>query len=358
MYACEISEAALQVGHWGYQAIAVSVATGQGMPQLAQALNGRISAVAGPSGVGKSSIINALRLRAQQQHAQQAEEGQTAQHAQQAQQAEEGQTAQQAQQAGLSHDVQQAQQAQHAQHEQQPQQAQRTMQAHQTDHQISQHSSQASSAASSSSSASNDTHLDRHQPSLVASSEATCRPSSEERFAQEWQQQSGTVSTAVLTEDRQDSIGESALNASEHRTTPATPQRQRDRPQHEQLEPNDHHNSLVLQDQQTDQDAATSSQAVFQHSTNGSERHGLPQQGSPAADSASGHSHETNGRHASHDGASEQASSSGSGEDDGWAKQWGSEGAGEGVQLQSVGAMSNIGRGMHTTRHVALLKVT
>lgn len=27
------------------------------------------------------------------------------------------------------------------------------------------------------------------------------------------------------------------------------------------------------------------------------------------------------------------------------------------MQLQSVGEMSNIGRGMHTTRHVALLEV-
>lgn len=56
----------MQVSHWGYKALAVSVATGQGLPELADALKGKLSAVIGPSGVGKSSIINALRLRHQQ----------------------------------------------------------------------------------------------------------------------------------------------------------------------------------------------------------------------------------------------------------------------------------------------------
>ena len=42
----------------------MSAASGQGLDRLADLLNGRISVVAGPSGVGKSSLINALKLQA------------------------------------------------------------------------------------------------------------------------------------------------------------------------------------------------------------------------------------------------------------------------------------------------------
>lgn len=42
----------------------MSAASGQGLDRLADLLKGRISVVAGPSGVGKSSLINALKLQA------------------------------------------------------------------------------------------------------------------------------------------------------------------------------------------------------------------------------------------------------------------------------------------------------
>lgn len=48
---------------WGYDAVAVSVLSGEGLDRLTEALRGRVTVVAGPSGAGKSSIINALRLR-------------------------------------------------------------------------------------------------------------------------------------------------------------------------------------------------------------------------------------------------------------------------------------------------------
>lgn len=45
----------------GYNVRAVSTTTGEGIPELAQELAGRISLMAGNSGVGKSSLINALQ---------------------------------------------------------------------------------------------------------------------------------------------------------------------------------------------------------------------------------------------------------------------------------------------------------
>jgi ribosome biogenesis GTPase len=44
----------------GYAVHFASVRTGEGLPELRESLAGRISAVSGPSGVGKSSLLNAL----------------------------------------------------------------------------------------------------------------------------------------------------------------------------------------------------------------------------------------------------------------------------------------------------------
>jgi ribosome biogenesis GTPase / thiamine phosphate phosphatase len=45
---------------WGYSACAISVHTGAGLAQLQEILQHKITVLAGPSGVGKSSLINAL----------------------------------------------------------------------------------------------------------------------------------------------------------------------------------------------------------------------------------------------------------------------------------------------------------
>ncbi|KAK9865460.1 hypothetical protein WJX84_010095 [Apatococcus fuscideae] len=59
----EDSEAIVrQVESWGYKAITASANQAQGLQSLTEALSRQTSAVAGPSGVGKSSLINALSL--------------------------------------------------------------------------------------------------------------------------------------------------------------------------------------------------------------------------------------------------------------------------------------------------------
>lgn len=60
-------EVLTRIRSWGYDAVPVSTVTGQGIPELAQLLRNRVAVLAGPSGVGKSSIINAMRLHAAQQ---------------------------------------------------------------------------------------------------------------------------------------------------------------------------------------------------------------------------------------------------------------------------------------------------
>lgn len=44
----------------GYQVLSVSNKTGQGIPEVAEYLQDRVSVLAGPSGVGKSSLLNSL----------------------------------------------------------------------------------------------------------------------------------------------------------------------------------------------------------------------------------------------------------------------------------------------------------
>jgi len=58
----EVYEAAFgEFARIGYRVIATSARTGQGLDELQAALRGRISAFSGPSGVGKSSLLNAIQ---------------------------------------------------------------------------------------------------------------------------------------------------------------------------------------------------------------------------------------------------------------------------------------------------------
>jgi len=58
------AEAEQLFGHYdslGYPVIYTSVKTGLGVEELGQLLTGKVSALAGPSGVGKSSLLNAIQ---------------------------------------------------------------------------------------------------------------------------------------------------------------------------------------------------------------------------------------------------------------------------------------------------------
>lgn len=52
-----------QVEAWGYDAICLSASSGMGLPDLEASLKSRVSVTAGPSGVGKSSLINAINAQ-------------------------------------------------------------------------------------------------------------------------------------------------------------------------------------------------------------------------------------------------------------------------------------------------------
>jgi ribosome biogenesis GTPase len=45
----------------GYPVLAVSIVTGEGLEEVREVFKGRVSALAGKSGVGKSSLLNALQ---------------------------------------------------------------------------------------------------------------------------------------------------------------------------------------------------------------------------------------------------------------------------------------------------------
>eukprot|EP00899_Mesostigma_viride_P013089 jgi/Mesvir1/21781/Mv04177-RA.1 len=56
-----IEEWTARVSRWGYAPAVISAGTGAGMDELARRMAGRVTVLTGPSGVGKSSIINQLR---------------------------------------------------------------------------------------------------------------------------------------------------------------------------------------------------------------------------------------------------------------------------------------------------------
>ena len=61
----------VQVASWGYNSVLVSAHSNMGLTELHACMKAHTSVIAGPSGVGKSSLINSLHLRSQQQQQQQ-----------------------------------------------------------------------------------------------------------------------------------------------------------------------------------------------------------------------------------------------------------------------------------------------
>lgn len=59
-YAELVAEDAAVYGRLGYRTLLMSAAAGAGLDELREAFGGRISAVIGPSGVGKSTLLNAI----------------------------------------------------------------------------------------------------------------------------------------------------------------------------------------------------------------------------------------------------------------------------------------------------------
>jgi ribosome biogenesis GTPase len=57
----EVADWRARLEGWGYDAKIVSVATGRGVDELEETLRGKTTVLAGPSGVGKSSLINRFR---------------------------------------------------------------------------------------------------------------------------------------------------------------------------------------------------------------------------------------------------------------------------------------------------------
>ena len=59
----EVADWRARLEGWGYDAKIISVATGEGVEELEAALKNKTTVLAGPSGVGKSSLINRLRFK-------------------------------------------------------------------------------------------------------------------------------------------------------------------------------------------------------------------------------------------------------------------------------------------------------
>jgi len=59
----EVADWRARLEGWGYDAKIISVATGEGVEELEAALKDKTTVLAGPSGVGKSSLINRLRFK-------------------------------------------------------------------------------------------------------------------------------------------------------------------------------------------------------------------------------------------------------------------------------------------------------
>ncbi|GMH42942.1 hypothetical protein BSKO_10864 [Bryopsis sp. KO-2023] len=59
----ELSDLLERVRGWGYKPLPLSVSEGDGIKLVSRRLRNRVSVVVGPSGVGKSSLINYLRVR-------------------------------------------------------------------------------------------------------------------------------------------------------------------------------------------------------------------------------------------------------------------------------------------------------
>jgi ribosome biogenesis GTPase len=58
--ALEVQQQRWRLANWGYQPIFISVKTGMGVTEMGGQLRHKINVLAGPSGVGKSSLINQL----------------------------------------------------------------------------------------------------------------------------------------------------------------------------------------------------------------------------------------------------------------------------------------------------------
>ncbi len=274
--------------HWGYKAIAVSVASGQGMAQLAEALDGRISAVAGPSGVGKSSIINALRLRAQ-----------------------------------------------HAQHEQQPQREQHAQQAERDQQHGQPDKAQHDVPVSYSNSNSNSDAV--ASPRAVQSAESANSNLEYSEAGQAPARQQSASSIAPHALDAKASSHDTLIQTAD--ATSSSSQH----PSQEDGEQQQHGNGLIIPGQQQHSnkpnagfDNHASSSRTLQNTEASSS--------SSLSSTAFGMPSHSSGQHLEE-------------EEEEQVGMRGPSGVAEGVRLQSVGEMSNIGRGMHTTRHVALLEV-